>query len=251
MLCTALKVIEGKHSGKIIPLEVGKFIIGREHDCHLRPNSEMISRHHCVFQADEFTVRLRDLGSTNGTFVNGKRIQTDTVLQDGDTVHVGKLAFQVAIKHVEADVVETSTSTIAAHETDVEVTPVSPIALDDSTVFTPDTEGGSTVISTMQIPAIQTPPTQPPPVQQIPVQQPPQPGVPIVPAQTYPQQGYPAGQIPYPQQQGVYQQQPGIAYPQQQQQQPMPVQQPPLEQPPQAGKIPVPPVKLPPPPGAE
>ncbi len=247
MLRTALKVIEGKHSGKIIPLEKGKFIIGREHDCHLRPNSEMISRHHCVFQADEFTVRLRDLGSTNGTFVNGERIQTDTVLQDGDTIHIGKLAFQIAIKHIEDEAKETSA--LEAHETTIEVPSVSPTALDDSAVLTPDVEGGSTVISTMQIPAVQEPPTA-----EVPVQQTPQAGVPLVPAQPQPQPqqgyaGYPIGQIPYPQQQGVYQQQPGIAYPQQPQQ--MPVQQQPIEQTPHAGNIPVLPVKLPPPPGAE
>ena len=70
MLQANFKVVGGRHHGKMIPLATKKFLIGREQDCHLRPNSELMSRHHCVFAVDDFSVRVRDLGSTNGTFVN-------------------------------------------------------------------------------------------------------------------------------------------------------------------------------------
>ena len=63
MLQSVLKVVGGKHEGKTIPL-MKKFIVGREEDCHLRPNSDLVSRHHCVFTMDDYTLRLRDLGST-------------------------------------------------------------------------------------------------------------------------------------------------------------------------------------------
>ena len=86
MLQAELKVIEGKQQGKSIPLSVKKFLIGR--------------RHHCVFTQDDYTLRLRDLGSTNGTFVNGERIQGQVVLNDGDRVQIGKLAFQVTIRQL-------------------------------------------------------------------------------------------------------------------------------------------------------
>ncbi|VAX41650.1 hypothetical protein MNBD_PLANCTO02-827 [hydrothermal vent metagenome] len=207
MLKTALKVIEGKHSGKTIPLEKGNFVIGRESDCNLRPNSEMISRHHCVFKTDEYTVRLRDLGSTNGTFVNGERIQGVTILKDGDTVHIGKLAFQVAISQATTDSVETKA--IAAHETSVQVPSVTPSALDDSSVQ--NVGGGTTIISTVPIP----------------------------------QEGAERGQIPYPPQ-------PAVAQPQQATPaQPIPVQQPSSDSSQPVSRIPAPPIKLPPPPGAE
>lgn len=97
MLHAELKVLEGRQAGKSIPLNVKQFLIGREQDCHLRPNSDLISRHHCVLTLDDFTVRLRDLGSTNGTFVNGERIQGQVVLKPGDHVAVGKLAFELVV----------------------------------------------------------------------------------------------------------------------------------------------------------
>jgi predicted component of type VI protein secretion system len=93
----SLKVIEGKQSGTLIPLNRNKFLIGREEDCQLRPNSDLVSRHHCVFTTDDFTVRIRDLGSTNGTYVNNQRISGQVVLKHGDQIRIGKLAFEIQI----------------------------------------------------------------------------------------------------------------------------------------------------------
>lgn len=97
MLAVILKVLSSRQQGSTIPLPTGRFLIGREEDCHLRPNSELVSRHHCVFTHDEYTVRVRDLGSTNGTFVNGNRVRGTAVLSSGDRVTVGKLEFEVVI----------------------------------------------------------------------------------------------------------------------------------------------------------
>ncbi|MDA1230887.1 MAG: FHA domain-containing protein, partial [Planctomycetota bacterium] len=98
MLSAELKVVGGKHAGQLIPLSRQKFLIGREQDCQLRPNSEMVSRHHCVFSVDDYSVRLRDLGSTNGTLVNGERIRKDVVLVAGDIVLIGNLEFELVIR---------------------------------------------------------------------------------------------------------------------------------------------------------
>src|SRR5205085_10390360 len=98
MLEVELRVLEGKQQGKAIPLHVRQFLIGREQDCHLRPNSDLVSRHHCVFTIDDFSIRLRDLGSTNGTFVNGERLQGQTMLKAGDHVVVGKLSFEIVVR---------------------------------------------------------------------------------------------------------------------------------------------------------
>ena len=102
MINAELHVVGGKHAGQVIPLNRQKFLIGREQDCQLRPNSELVSRHHCVFTTDEFSVRLRDLGSTNGTLVNDERIQKEVVLQPGDRVLVGSLEFSLKINEVTA-----------------------------------------------------------------------------------------------------------------------------------------------------
>ncbi len=105
MLHAELKVLGGKFQGKAIPLNIKRFLVGREQDCHLRPNSESVSRHHCVFTVDDFGVRVRDLGSTNGTRVNGETIRHETVLHDGDTIQIGKLQLQLSV-HVVSEVPE-------------------------------------------------------------------------------------------------------------------------------------------------
>ena len=97
MVEAALKILSERQKGTVIPLPVGRFLIGREEDCQLRPNSELVSRHHCVFTNDEFTLRVRDLGSTNGTFVNGEPLRGGVVLTSGDRVTVGKIEFQVLL----------------------------------------------------------------------------------------------------------------------------------------------------------
>jgi pSer/pThr/pTyr-binding forkhead associated (FHA) protein len=97
MLNAELRVVSGKQAGNVIPLVAGRFLIGREEDCHLRPGNDLVSRHHCVFKMDAFTVRVRDLGSTNGTFVNGERLRGEVMLNTGDKVRVGTLEFEVVI----------------------------------------------------------------------------------------------------------------------------------------------------------
>lgn len=98
MLQAELKILGGKHLGKSIPLSTKKFLVGREQDCHLRPNSDMVSRHHCVFSIDDYAVRLRDLGSTNGTRVNGEALRGEVMLKSGDQIGIGKMELELVIR---------------------------------------------------------------------------------------------------------------------------------------------------------
>lgn len=104
MLHAVLKVVGGKQDGKLIPLNTKKFLIGREQDCHLRPASESVSRHHCAITIDDFTVRVRDLGSSNGTSINGKRILGVHEANPGDVLQVGNLDFEIVFSNAEAPV---------------------------------------------------------------------------------------------------------------------------------------------------
>lgn len=93
-----LRVISGPFAGQTISLTAPKYLIGRERDCHLRPDSEFISRHHCVLLLDDFTLRVRDMGSKNGTLVNNQRIHGDVVLGHDDLVTVGDMTLHVCIE---------------------------------------------------------------------------------------------------------------------------------------------------------
>ena len=93
-----LIVVQGKPEGKVIPLTSPVFKIGRGETCHLRPNSEQVSREHAEFTIAAEIVSVRDLGSRNGTLVNGKALSEACVLKDQDLVQVGPLTFAVSIQ---------------------------------------------------------------------------------------------------------------------------------------------------------
>ena len=90
-----LKVLHGKNAGHEIRLKGSKFLIGRGEECQLRPKSDAISRQHCEFTIEGGQVSVKDLGSKNGTLVNGTRIEGATSLNDGDEIQIGKLAFTI------------------------------------------------------------------------------------------------------------------------------------------------------------
>jgi pSer/pThr/pTyr-binding forkhead associated (FHA) protein len=93
-----LVVVRGKPEGKVIPLFGPSFKIGRGETCHLRPNSEQVSREHAEFTINGNTVSVRDLGSRNGTLVNGSVLKGAACrLKDRDLVQVGPLTFAVTI----------------------------------------------------------------------------------------------------------------------------------------------------------
>jgi pSer/pThr/pTyr-binding forkhead associated (FHA) protein len=74
-------------------------VIGRREDCDLRIPLGEISRKHCRLVKDGDALKAEDLGSSNGTYQNGTRIQT-CELSPGDTLQVGSVAFVVQINGV-------------------------------------------------------------------------------------------------------------------------------------------------------
>ena len=77
-------------------------VIGRREDCDLRIPLGDISRKHCRLIRDGETMRLEDLGSSNGTFHNGQRVQEAT-LSAGDSVQVGPVVFVLQVDGVPGD----------------------------------------------------------------------------------------------------------------------------------------------------
>ena len=94
-----LRVLEGKNAGQDIAVSGKKYLIGRAEDCHLRPSSDLISRHHCVLLIEDGYVGVRDFGSKNGTYVNQERVVGERELKVGDRLTIGPLAFEIVIVH--------------------------------------------------------------------------------------------------------------------------------------------------------
>jgi len=74
---------------KELELKQGELIIGRDDDCGLTLNDHSISNHHAKIITLFNATYIEDMGSTNGTFVNGKQVK-EHILRDGDVVTVGK-----------------------------------------------------------------------------------------------------------------------------------------------------------------
>ncbi len=93
-----MKVVQGRPNGSFLEFPEGEFVVGRGPECHVRPNSELISRQHCLLRVRGAVIVVRDLGSTNGTLVNGKRLRDECELTDGDTIQLGPLVLQVVFE---------------------------------------------------------------------------------------------------------------------------------------------------------
>jgi pSer/pThr/pTyr-binding forkhead associated (FHA) protein len=79
------------------PIREGGLTLGRAKDCHVSIADTRLSRRHTELRCEGRRVIIADLGSINGTFVNGARIQQPQELQHGDRVHVGPLEFRYEI----------------------------------------------------------------------------------------------------------------------------------------------------------
>jgi pSer/pThr/pTyr-binding forkhead associated (FHA) protein len=71
--------------------------LGRREDCDLRIPLADVSRRHCQIEFKEDAVKVRDIGSSNGTWLNGKKLEEETLLGSGDILKVGSAFFGVQI----------------------------------------------------------------------------------------------------------------------------------------------------------
>jgi pSer/pThr/pTyr-binding forkhead associated (FHA) protein len=92
---TVLVVTEGPLAGRRIDLD-GELVIGRE-DAGLTIEDEELSRRHAILRTLAEGVEIEDLGSRNGTFVNGQRIQGPTRLAGSDSLKLGRSVFAIEL----------------------------------------------------------------------------------------------------------------------------------------------------------
>jgi hypothetical protein len=91
----SLRFISGKYEGGEFPLEEGKdIIVGRSSELDMVLVEEMVSRKHAKISIRRGAITIEDLGSTNGSFVNGERIQQAS-LHEGDRILIGTSILKV------------------------------------------------------------------------------------------------------------------------------------------------------------
>ncbi len=93
-----LRVIAGPQTGRVFTFDQHEtFMIGRSEESQFcLPHDRFFSRHHCLLEIAPPQAFLRDLGSTNGTFVNGLKVET-AHLKNGDRIQGGETVLEVEV----------------------------------------------------------------------------------------------------------------------------------------------------------
>jgi hypothetical protein len=92
-----LMVVSGDEhikEGQAIQLSKSSLIMGRDDGCDLILGDDYVSKHHAQVLIDKGRPMLEDLGSTNGTYLNGKKISRRMVLKDGDIIKIGGITLR-------------------------------------------------------------------------------------------------------------------------------------------------------------
>ncbi len=99
-----LVMIRGPQLGLRVQLPAGETVLGRSATCGVPVALDGVSRQHCAFTVASGRASIRDLGSKNGTWVNGERLEPHrgAVLSNGAVLHTGEASFKF-IAHGDAE----------------------------------------------------------------------------------------------------------------------------------------------------
>jgi pSer/pThr/pTyr-binding forkhead associated (FHA) protein len=140
-----LTVVEGLEEPVTLPMLGSRFLIGRGESCQLRLHSPFVSRRHSAIEIAGDFVLLRDLGSINGTLLNGKRAVAPVSLVDGDRITVGPVTIVASIRAPRGRPRDAIAEWLVSHGVDLSATGSAgdegPV--DDGPETWPSVEGGS------------------------------------------------------------------------------------------------------------
>ena len=93
-----LNIQVGGSKGRTIPVSGPRFLIGRDGSCQLRLGAATVSKFHAAIEHRPGRIVLLDLGSTNGTLVNGRVLRNKEVeLMDGDRIQIGSIVATITV----------------------------------------------------------------------------------------------------------------------------------------------------------
>lgn len=92
----SLVMVKADGTSREFPFDKSQIVIGRDEGARLRIPLPSVSRKHCELSIDDDELVVKDLGSANGTYVNGARVK-DRELSPGDLLTVGGVVFVIRI----------------------------------------------------------------------------------------------------------------------------------------------------------
>lgn len=91
-----LVVVKGRSANKALKIPAdGVTSVGRQQGCQIRISSSQVSRKHCELFEKKGHLLVKDLGSSNGTLINGKKIEGQQVVEVGSILTIGSVVFRV------------------------------------------------------------------------------------------------------------------------------------------------------------
>jgi len=118
-------------SKKVLPIRSNAAIVGRRPDCDFCIPLQVVSRRHCQISQEANIIKVRDLKSSNGTFLNGTKIADEILAGAGDKIQIGPLTFTVQVDGNPADVSPADTAVMMP-----DLSNIDPDALNGSATFT-------------------------------------------------------------------------------------------------------------------
>ncbi|MBN1804769.1 MAG: FHA domain-containing protein [Sedimentisphaerales bacterium] len=100
----SLILLKEDGTNKVFPVRSKATVLGRREDCDLCIPLHVISRRHCQLSQELDSLKIRDLKSSNGTYINGTKIEDETEAKAGDHVQIGPLTFMVQIDGKPAEI---------------------------------------------------------------------------------------------------------------------------------------------------
>jgi pSer/pThr/pTyr-binding forkhead associated (FHA) protein len=89
---------------RVFPVHNKATTIGRGVECDLCIPLQVVSRKHCQLSLEPNALKIRDLKSSNGTYVNGNKVEVETTAMPGDRIQIGPLIFTLQIDGQPTDI---------------------------------------------------------------------------------------------------------------------------------------------------